>query len=57
MLGEHTHTRIEPGVRFSSRSLNGYEANIPCNKFNIDTGKDEQQFVDANPISRAVLLR
>ena len=26
------------------------------NKFIIDTGKDEQQLIAANPISRAVLL-
>ena len=25
-------------------------------KFRINTGKDEQQLIDANPISRAVLL-
>ena len=29
---------------------------LPKRKFIIDTGKDEQQLIAANPISRAVLL-
>ena len=29
----------------------------PLSKFRINTGKDEQQLIDANPISRAVLLK
>ncbi len=29
----------------------------PLPKFRINTGKDEQQLIDANPISREVLLK
>ena len=29
----------------------------PLPKLKINTGKDEQQLIDANPISRAVLLK